>query len=228
MEVSSEDLKFKHPFTCIISGPTSSGKTVLMRRILENWKDLISIQTENIRVLWCYGQMQDLYSEPVQNVDLKYTRGKPSQQDIELFKPEIIILDDLMEELKSDKDAGQLFTKGSHHKKISVFFIVQNLFLQGNQMRTISLNTQYFILLKTPRGVQQIEHLSRQIFRGKTKKFLNIYAEATTKPLSYLLIDLHPLTNDFLRLRSRITKEELPVNVSQKYNFAPLIYDINS
>jgi Ni2+-binding GTPase involved in maturation of urease and hydrogenase len=51
MEVSSEDLKYKHPFTCIISGPTSSGKTVLMRRILENWKDLISIQTENIKVI---------------------------------------------------------------------------------------------------------------------------------------------------------------------------------
>jgi hypothetical protein len=37
--------------------------------------------------------MQDLYSEPVQNVDLKYTRGKPSQQDIELFKPEIETLE---------------------------------------------------------------------------------------------------------------------------------------
>ena len=38
MNFSFSDLKFKHPFTCIVSGMTSSGKTLLVRNILKNWK----------------------------------------------------------------------------------------------------------------------------------------------------------------------------------------------
>jgi len=48
--------QFKHPFTCVVSGPTSTGKTVLVRKILENWKSLIHINSNVLNVLWYYGQ----------------------------------------------------------------------------------------------------------------------------------------------------------------------------
>ena len=40
-----------------------------------------------------------------------------------------------MEERKEDADIAKIFTKGSHHKNISVLFLSQNLFLQGKQIR---------------------------------------------------------------------------------------------
>ncbi len=47
---------FKHPFTCMVSGPTSSGKTILIREILSGYKNIINIETNNLRVVWAYGQ----------------------------------------------------------------------------------------------------------------------------------------------------------------------------
>jgi len=38
-----DDLKFKHPFTAIISGPTGSGKSSFSIRLLQNLKSLWTV-----------------------------------------------------------------------------------------------------------------------------------------------------------------------------------------
>ena len=43
---------FRHPFTCIIAGPTGAGKTVLLKKILEN-KNYI-IDTKPDKIVYCY------------------------------------------------------------------------------------------------------------------------------------------------------------------------------
>ncbi|GIY20858.1 hypothetical protein CDAR_607591 [Caerostris darwini] len=50
----------------------------------------------------------------------------------------------------------------------------------------------------------QIMHLGRQLYPSQTKFFREVYEDATSKPFSYLLIDLIPDTDDSLRLRSGI------------------------
>ena len=74
----------------------------------------------------------------------------------------LLILDDLMEELAGDKKASTLFTRDTHHKNDTVFFVVQNLFKQGKSMRDVALNSQVIVLFKSPRDVQQIRVLARQ------------------------------------------------------------------
>ena len=50
----------------------------------------------------------------------------------------LLVLDDLSDELKND-EMVRLFTKLSHHRRVSVLFIVQNLFYRGLRcMRTLS------------------------------------------------------------------------------------------
>jgi hypothetical protein len=59
LAIERKHLSFKHPFTCIAASPTSSGKTVLVRRILKHHKRLIYFKKESIvklKVLWAYGQ----------------------------------------------------------------------------------------------------------------------------------------------------------------------------
>ncbi len=53
----------------------------------------------------------------------------------------LIVLDDLMEECKDNPEIDKIFTKALHHMNLSVIFLSQNLFLQGRQTRTISLNS---------------------------------------------------------------------------------------
>jgi len=80
---------------------------------------------------------------------------------------------------------SQLFTKGSHHRNISLILITQNLFHQGPSSRDISLNIMYIAVFKNPRDKTQIVHLARQVYPE------NIYS-------------FHKRTFKFVRIRIRI------------------------
>jgi hypothetical protein len=112
-----------------------------------------------------------------------------------------LILDDQMEEIANNKNASKLFTKYIHHKNISVFFLVQNLFRQGKSMKDITLNCQYIILFKSNRDVGQIQILGRQL---GVKHLVEAYEKAIKVPYGYLLVDLHPKTETLLKLQSNI------------------------
>jgi hypothetical protein len=83
-----------------------------------------------------------------------FQQGLP---DLDTFDPRdkhLIILDDLMDE--TDQRVASLFTKKSHHRIISVMYIVQNLFHRGKHHRTISLNAHYMVVFKNQRDASQI------------------------------------------------------------------------
>jgi hypothetical protein len=143
-------ITFKHPFTCIVAGPSGSGKTLLIRRILKNSNLLISNLSLPINVLWAYGQYQPLNNVPIPNVNVMYFDGLPNENELNDFKPDIIVVDDLMQELSKSSSMEKMFTKWSHHKNISVFFVVQNLFYKGPIMRTQYKCAIFFANEKSP------------------------------------------------------------------------------
>ena len=57
----------------------------------------------------------------------------------------LILLVDLIGSAYCTK-VSQLFTKGSHHRNISLVLITQNLFYQGPSSRDISLNSKYIVV----------------------------------------------------------------------------------
>lgn len=115
----------------------------------------------------------------------------------------LIVLDDLMTSAYT-KTICDLFTKGSHHKNISVILITQNVFHQGKYCRDISLNCKYLVLFKNPRDRSQIYPLARQIFPENPKALIKVYKEATSKPFGYLFLDLTQTTNDLVRFQTDI------------------------
>ena len=54
-----EPFALKHPFTAILSGPTSSGKTFLLTNILQNVDRLCEPTPQ--RIVWLYKRWQPLY-----------------------------------------------------------------------------------------------------------------------------------------------------------------------
>ncbi len=225
LAVDRKHLSFKHPFTCMSAGPTSSGKTVLVRRLLKHHKSIIyfkGMSIEKLKVLWAYEQWQNLYKEEIPNVEMRYVEGLPSEEEILSDKPHIIIIDDLMSELGSDKKLTNLFTKGSHHNDISVIFISQNIFHQGSQMRTISLNCHYMLLMKNSRDKAQIMALAAQIYPNKSKFVIEAFNDATKSEFGYIKVDMKQDTPDNLRIQTRITPEEVPPDC--KYSLSPIAY----
>ena len=108
------------PFTCVISGPTGSGKSVFVQRLLKHAKTVISPAPE--RILYCYGIYQELFSK-IPGVE--FHEGLPSLAEFDEGKPSLVIIDDLMHE--TNDVVTKLFTRVSHHKNTSVIYITQNI-----------------------------------------------------------------------------------------------------
>ena len=84
-----------HPFTMMIAGPTSCGKTVLLKQILENQ----IIKPVPVHIVWYYKIWQPLYSEMISTVPgISFVEGLPNPDEL-IQNPEIprlFVLDDLM------------------------------------------------------------------------------------------------------------------------------------
>ena len=113
-----------------------------------------------------------------------------------------------MIDASKDKRIVNLFTRGSHHRNLSVIVIVQNLFHQGKGSCSISLNSHYLVLFKNPPYKLQILTLAKQMYPGQTDFFLNQYEEALKRPFGYLLIDLKTTTQDNCRFRTNVLPSE--------------------
>ena len=108
----------------------------------------------------------------------------------------------------NDQRVSDLFTRGSHHRGLTVMYLTQNLFPPGKLSRTISLNSHYMIVFKNPRDSQGISTLGRQMYPHNTNFLLQSFQDATKKPYGYLLLDLHQLTPENMRLRTTILPGE--------------------
>lgn len=200
----------KHPGTVLVAGPTIAGKTEFVIQLLRHRNHLIKPKPE--RILWGYGQKNERQMTKISTTipQVEFFEGIPDLDDIDPEKNNLLILDDLMDEIGKNQECAHLFTRGSHHKNITVIAIIHNLFNQQRFMRTIALNSRYYILFKSPRDNQQIEYFGRQIF-PRHKHFLSdALSKATEKPFGYLVIDLHPQTPDLLRVLTGIFPYEIP------------------
>ncbi len=195
------DPRWKHPFTCILSGPTGCGKTHFARQLIKYAADLITPPPEHI--LWIYDN-----DDPESTAGIpKYVELTKDVDSINLLsadKRHLVIVDDKMMDDETAEKMEQLFTRGSHHRNLSVVYIIQNLFNKHKRHRTISVNTHYLVIFKNPRDRTQIEVLARQTHPGNSKFVLESYNKATAKPYGYLLLDLHQKTDDAIRLRTDI------------------------
>jgi hypothetical protein len=191
---------FKHPFTCIIAGPTQSGKTQFTLELLDNISSVM--MPSPTKVIWCYGEYQAKLKDLPKFVTV--VEGLKGIDEVDPNERNLLILDDLMQEAGNAKDICDLFTKGSHHRNLSIILIAQNLFHQGKMMRTISLNTHYFVLFKNPRDANQIRFFGNQLFPGQIKFLVDAYKQATSRAFGYLLLDLTQSTPENQRVLSDI------------------------
>ena len=200
------DPRWKHPFTCIVSGPTSSGKTQFVMRFLQHAEEMVTPPPQ--KIFYFYGEWQDSFSK-LKLPNTLFIEGLPKIDDFNSRVTNLVIIDDLLAE--TDSRVTKLFTKGSHHRNCSVIYITQNLFDKNRELRTISLNTHYMVLFKSPRDVMQIQHLGKQMYPKNSAFMREAFTDATSKPYSYLLVDLRPDTPDEMRLRASIFPGELQI-----------------
>ena len=137
----------------MVAGMTGSGKTVWVQSLLQQAQTVIDQPPE--RIIWCYSQWQNAYTQLSMMIPtIEFVKGIPESLENDSYLDvnirNLIVIDDQMIEAGKDNRILNLFTKGSHHRNLSVLYIVQNLFHEGKGNRSISLNSHYLVLFKNP------------------------------------------------------------------------------
>lgn len=201
---------FQHPMRTVISGPSCSGKTVFVQRLLEHRMKMIYPPPDE--VMWFYGTENAIIKIRQDHPEISFHKGLPSFNALMNLKDgvkRLIICDDLMSANKKDDSIMKLFTQGSHHKDMSVIYIVQNLFDKSATMTTISRNASHMVLFKNQRDKQQIMTLGTQIMgRGESDFLMWAYKDAIKRPYGYLLLDLTQQADESTQFRALIFPEE--------------------
>ena len=112
----------QHPFTCNVAGCTPSGKTVWVKSLLENAQTTISPALQ--RIIWCYGQWQPSYFDMMRMMPgIEFNEGildDIDNADLDVSQRNLIVLDDLIVQSGKDKSIYDRFTKGTHHRNLSI------------------------------------------------------------------------------------------------------------
>lgn len=218
MEEVNFDPRLRMPFSCLVAGPSGSGKTYFIYQILRNIEHTLSKVPS--KIIFSYSSYQKNYDTikkdlAARHIDIKFIEGLPdSFTDEGLFPPNqhnLLVVDDSMLMGSNSEELAKTFIEYRHHRNLSVFFLVQNLFHQGKFSRVISLNSNYMILFKNPRDRLQIKFMANQMYPTNKLFFLQSYEDATRNPHGYLLVDLTANCPDAFRLRSGLMPDEWPV-----------------
>ena len=119
---------------------------------------------------------------------MEFRHGMRKANAINRLTDVLDVYDEVMDE--ADERLTRIFTRGLHHRNVSVIFIVQNFFNKKRHMRTISLNAQYIVLFKNPHDSSQYVHLAKQLYLHNSRFAHEAYVDATNRSYGYILLDL--------------------------------------
>lgn len=205
------DMRLRHDASMICSGPTQSGKSTFIRRLLLARANLFDRPLD--KVYWYYGIPQPQLHAELREMGAHLEEGLPTSNFEDIPEYSLIVMDDLASEMKSNKAVTQLFTRVAHHRHCFIILVTQNLFERGSETRTQHLNAQYLVIFKNPRDSLQIGVLGTQMYPHKKHFLTSVFNDATSRQHGYLFIDNHQKRSDQLRLRTNILPDEQPMKV---------------
>ena len=146
-----------------VSGPSGSGKTDLIFQMILKGTFYPSYN----KIFYFYLQDQPKYRSFASHnkFDIEFIKLS-SFEIVNNLRDCMIVFDDTCEEIFNEKDFVKLATAG-RHKNVHVIYVKHNIFQQSKQSRTIDLNTTHLLLFKSPRDIQQIDYLGRQLNNAK-------------------------------------------------------------
>ena len=199
----------RQPSSVIVAGPSGGGKSELV----EQWLRYLNVfQVKPKTVVYAYDRWQPRFERMQKKDWIRFHRGLPDPSHLtKWFGPTrggVLVLDDLMEEGGQDKRVLDLFTKDSHQRNITVLYLTQDLFPPGKFSKKINRNAHYIVAFKDPRDQTGIRTILLQAFPHRWRQVLCLFKRVTSRPFGYLMLDVHPASDDRYRLWSHLTPEK--------------------
>ena len=190
-----------HCFISII-GPGGCGKTKLVYQIILNQK--IIFRPCFHKILYFYKHFQSDYESLLlgctqEKLPIEFHQGLQwaavERSEAEKLRT-LVVVDDLYQDACEAGMFLNLVVAG-RHRNIHLMTLRHNIYQAAKNSITIDLSVTQMILFKSPRDVQQIGVLGRQL--RDRKLLLEAYKRATRKHFGHLMIDLDPQTDQKMK-----------------------------
>jgi hypothetical protein len=200
LEIDENDLKFQVPASICVTGPSQSGKSEWILKLIKNRNKMFPIQFYEI--LYCVPEHLGMTPNPIfEKIKESFptaqlVSGLPDVTKLNLNfdeTPKLLIIDDLMTEFLASYAMVKLLSIEVHHYNITTVFTLHNLFAPSKFGRTICRNINYKVLFQNRLDLRECRNVSLQIcnqpnFLSESFEFLN--QEYPDEP-SYIVIDGH-------------------------------------
>lgn len=191
----------------LISGSSCSGKTDLVCRIIKHADSLYTIKPE--KVLFAYKHWNSAYDqlERDDSIGIKFINYLPDESELREYIGDaahtVFVCDDLFSELCKSSFAVDLFTRISHHLRVSTILLMQDLSAGGSRIAgSLARNTHYHCLTSAARNYYILRSLGCQL--GDYARLKSAYEQATQEQYGYLLISTHPADDRRQRYKTNI------------------------
>lgn len=198
--ISPQDLLIKSPFRMLVVGPTSSGKTTIVHRLLKHPKVLFGTNFDHIvyavpKMTDTHHEFVNLLQQTVPNVTIH--QGIPNVEELSVMGGrKLLILDDLIQQVVNDNSMHSAFTMLSSHTNTNIILISQNYFTQGKFANSLIRNISDKILFNDRSDKMWLNTVSRRMFPASTGFLNNAMSwvvENFSEPYEhYLYIDTNP------------------------------------
>ena len=203
-------MRFYNFSNICISGASGAGKSKLMQKIIVNRDQMFF--TFPTRIIIVYSNWQEIYEELERSIpDIIFMQNFPSETELDdLVKDHehsIFIADDKGIDAAASPFIAHLFSRLSHHKRITSILLLQNSNLKGKYAGDILRNCQYNILMRGGKEAHSIRALGIQLC--DYANLISAFRQATEKDLySYLCVNTHSKVNgDFGRYYTNILQQ---------------------
>jgi hypothetical protein len=156
------------PFRMIIGGASGTGKTQIVKTMLDEQMDLFGLEFPTIK--YCFSAPDPAYDEmalalpqfqPCDEIPLDYITNPGAYKTVR--EHALIVIDDLATSATKEQGVQNLFAVNSRHWNISVILITQNIYLKTPFMHDINLNATHLILTENKRMPGQVSILLQQL-----------------------------------------------------------------
>ena len=205
-----------------LCGPSQSGKTYLIEKIIRNHETLIEPKIDKLIYLYSvdnYDGIKRYIRDNAHTSTLKTfefidcNKGIPSMETIKekLGKNTLLVLDDLMVLATTNStnltNLDNIASRDSHHSNTSMIFVCQNLNFGSGKLRNCRVNSQYHIMCKSLTDCRDVEMVAanKKICQSKLRKVLEDIGKTQ---YGYLVFDGCPKGYDNARVRTGIFPED--------------------
>ncbi|ELU09008.1 hypothetical protein CAPTEDRAFT_214459 [Capitella teleta] len=179
---------FNQPSQIVIAGPTKSGKTSLLIKVLENADTMFQPPPQEI--YWFYSMPASVAPVKATLPEVQLVHGIPNPDLIEKIadgSPKIMVMDD-MQNILNDKTQREMvmdvLTKVSHHGNLTVIFIVQDLYREN--MKRVRNQCENIIVMSNGSSANTaVGHLGSSIFSKEGSPFLKWVLQKTRELSSH-------------------------------------------